>query len=68
MFSFFATTLAIAFLGESLEFHHIAGVALISLGIRAATSKRHARRGSMGHKGGRSPGPTDRVGNEPAHR
>ena len=35
----FAAALAIAFLGESLAFHHVAGVALIFIGIRAAMRK-----------------------------
>ena len=44
----FAAALAIAFLGESLEFHHVAGVALIFLGIHAATRKGRAPRASDG--------------------
>jgi drug/metabolite transporter (DMT)-like permease len=44
----FAAALAIAFLGESLELHHVAGVALIFLGIRAAAHESRASRASDG--------------------
>jgi drug/metabolite transporter (DMT)-like permease len=44
----FAAALAIVFLGESLEFYHVVGIALIFVGLQAATRKSRAPRADDG--------------------